>query len=225
MQQFGGKIHRYKTFHTDEVERKSADQDKCGQDVADFRNHGAESIQLVVQRCLDTIVDLCSSEDLAILRSIAHMCHLHHTVTVCHRSAAQCLIGGISSFFVKFLGISRLAHHRFAGQGRLVDLQGYGFYQSTVGGHLCTRTQDDNISHDDVALGYFCRYAVSHHLHGVFVADGVEQVKGAIGLDFKPKTNTCGQDHGDKDTDGFEEYRSVAVVCAVAEEFEQADAD
>ena len=153
------------------------------------------------------------------------MCHLHHAVTVGHRCAAQCLIGGVGGFCVKFLGVGRLAHHRFAGQGRLIDLQRYGFDQSAVGWHLCTRTKDDDITHDDVALRHFGSNAVSHHLHGVFVAHCVQQVEGTIGFDFKPKSDTCSQDHGYKDTDGLEEYRWVAMVSTVAEEFEQTDAD
>ncbi len=101
---------------------------------------------------------------------------------------------------------------RFAGEGRLVDVERHGLYQLAVSGHLVAGVEDDDVIHHDILAGYLHRVAVSDDLHRLVVVDLVEDGKFFLGLVFKEKRQARGQDDGDeypyrleKDSESFAE--------------------
>ena len=223
LQGHGGEIQQVEGRHAPQVEAHAAHDDERCQHVTDARDNIAEAVELVVERCLDGVVNLCGGKDLAVFGLVAHGCHLHHAVAVHHGGASQGHIGGIGGFGVSVGWISGFLDDGLARECGFVHLQGDALQQFAVSGHLGACIEHNDVAHDDIGLGHFGDAAVANDLHKVFIAHGIEEVESTTGLHFKPEADARGQDNGHEDAGGLEEDVPTAVALAFAEKFKQAD--
>ena len=153
------------------------------------------------------------------LRHVAHCRHHKSSRAVHHHGRPQHHILRIrlptsffrllTSFFLLPSSIILLPSYLFrrqhlARQAAFVHLQVRGFYQLSVGRHFVARLHNDDIAYHHLPSWYLyhfllqpsCLSPPSHHLHRLFLANLVQQVKAPGGIPFKVETHRRGQDDG-----------------------------
>ena len=74
---------------------------------------------------------------------------------------------------------------RFAGEGRLVDVERDSFEQLTVGGDLIAGVENHDVSDHYILAGNLHRVPVTDDLHRLVVVDLVEDGELLLGLVFE----------------------------------------
>ena len=109
-----------------------------------------------------------------------------------------------------------------SGERGFVDAEIDRFEQFSVGGHLFSRGEDDDVAHHDVFPWNGATFPFSDDLHRFFVVHAVEECELAFSLHFKIEAESCRKQNGDEDADRLEEDGSVFVEH---EAFVECDAD
>ena len=213
-EQVGGKVHPLETDRlasADKVHDHAAHNDEHGQDVADVGDQVAQTVELLVERCFHTVVDLCGLKHFAAFGGVADCQDAANAVSGHHLRAAQHVVGGESGFGVK-IGLDRgLGTEGFAGQGRFVDGELHRFEQLSVGRDVVARADHHDVAHHDVTFGHLDRVALTNHAHRLFVVHLVEDLKFLIGFELEVEGQSRRKQHGDKDTYRFEKDRGFLV--------------
>ncbi len=202
-------------LHADEEHDDAAYDDGCGESVGYLGDEVAESVELLVERRLDAVVNLCGLEHLAVLGLVAHGEDLHHAVAFHNLGAAHGVVGGEGGVGVELRRVGALVAHRLAGEGRLVDVQRHGLEQLAVGRNFLAGVEDDDVAHDHVLARNLGDIAVADDLHRLVVVHLIEQGELAVGLKLEDECQTRGQEYGDEYSYGFEEYSSAFAESPV----------
>ena len=100
----------------DEEHADPADNDQCREAITGFRDEIAQSVQLFVQRCFDTVVNLGGFEYLAAFRVIAHCENPADAVSLHDLGSAHDVVGRECCLGIKLGGIGGFGTNRFAGE-------------------------------------------------------------------------------------------------------------
>ncbi len=200
-----------KLHHVDEEERQPSN-DNQGRDAEAYsRYESAEPVELLIERGLYTVVDLCRLKHFSVLGVVAHSLYLIHSMPFHDLGTAHNPIGRESGILVKESRVGRLGAHGLTRQRRLVDLERNSLDQLSVGGNLLTGGNDNYITHNDVLLGHLSSVAVANHLDGLIVINLVEDCKLLVGPCFKVEGKPGGKEYGDENAKRLKEHRSVGI--------------
>ena len=81
-----------------EIGEGTAYEDEGCEHITDFGDDLSQAIELVVQRCLHTVVNLRCSKYLSVFGSVAHSGGTHDAVAVHNGGTAHGVVGGIGGF-------------------------------------------------------------------------------------------------------------------------------
>ena len=99
-----------------EENQQLTDNDESCEDVAHVGNQTAQAIQLLIKRCLDTIVDLSSLEDLTVFCLVTHSEHFHDSVAFHDFRSPHDMVGSEGCILVKILFDRCFRTDRLTGQ-------------------------------------------------------------------------------------------------------------
>ena len=116
------------------------------------------------------------------------------------------MVGGECGLGVEVGRVGGLVADGLAGERRLVDVEHHGLQQFAVGRDLLAGVENHDVAHHDVLAGHLHGVAVADHLHGLVVVHLVEQRELLVGLQLEDEGQPRGQQDGDEDADGLEEY-------------------
>ena len=106
------------------------------------------------------------------------------------------VVSRVGGFGVLVFGAGALGRHRFAREGRLVDAERYRLQELSVGGDLFACLEEEDISHDELPLGYTQDRALPQHLVGRLLADLAQESKLPLALELKVEGDTRREDDG-----------------------------
>ena len=144
-----------------------------GCSIAQFAYHAGKTVQLNLQRSLYPTLNLRSFVHLAIFRCIANALHSHNAIAVNDCCAAQHPVRGVCGLIIEIGLNGCLCNYRFTCECRLVYLQRLRLQQHSIGRHLVTSIQQDNIAHYNLLTRNLKNLAVTLHRHHHVVVDSV----------------------------------------------------
>ena len=115
LKEIGNKFHPLEIF-VDKVHGYTPHDNSRRHNVAENRNHMAEAVELFVKRGFDAAIYLGSSEDFAILGTVADCKYPHYAMTFHYLCTSQHVVRRKCGFRVEMFGISSFSARRFAGK-------------------------------------------------------------------------------------------------------------
>ncbi len=151
------------------------------------RNQFPQSVKLLIQRSLYTVIYLCRFKHFAVLSGITDSEHTRNPVPLNYLCATHHMIGRECGFRIIFRFIRSLASHRLSRQCRLIHSQGNSFQQFRISRNLFPR-----IYHNDVAYNYSTFWHLRHspitnNCNCFFIIDLIKYGKFLVCLHFKIK--------------------------------------
>ena len=93
-----------------------ADDNQCGKDVANLSDDVGESVELLVERRADAVVNLRSLEDLSVLGLVADSLNTEYAVTFHNLCATEHAVGGVSGVLVEVVLTNALVADGLSGE-------------------------------------------------------------------------------------------------------------
>ena len=210
LQHIRHKRHHCEWFRDKEVCQSSYDHERSN-DIRHTGDKPSKVIQLFVEWCLHTVINLYRLVHLAILRRITNLVDHHCSVAFHHLGTAHHGISGECSISIKVAGVYTLMTDRFTSKSRLINIESGTVHQRSVGRHLVARSYHHHITYHHLSAGYLHHRRCSSHatddLHRFLIAHLIQQGKLFVGLILKKECQSCGKEYSNKDTYRFEEHR------------------
>ena len=93
-------------------------------------------------------------------------------------------------------GAGALGGHRFAREGRLVDTECYRLQELSIGRDLFACLEEEDISYDELPLGYTGDVSIPQYLVGGLLADLTQESKLPLALELKVEGDARREDDG-----------------------------
>ena len=170
----------------DYILQQTAQYQQTRHHIAATGDSAAQAVELLGERCLDVIVDLGITIDLAILRHVAHALNAHHGISLDDRAGTQQHVGRIGRFGSEggSLLVVGLPCRWLASERALINPEAEALDNRAVGRHFLSCLQDDDVAHHDVTTRHLGDMAVAHHLDAHMVVGLVEQTEFFVGIDL-----------------------------------------